>query len=314
MWTQYQWAVTPEHLVFLPGLVCGLNVAARAVCQPESGILIQTPVYPPFISAPANHGLKLDIAELTLHTQAQSLCYSIDLNAFEQTIQAYTRLFMLCNPHNPVGRCFSREELLGLAEICQRHDLIVCADEIHAELLFDDNKHLPIASLAPEIAQRCITLIAPSKTFNIAGLYCGFAIVQNPGLRKQIKRAMDGLIPEVNLLGLTASLAAYSDNGRWRTELLNYLQANRDFLIAYVAEHLPSLRINIPEGTYLAWIDCRDAGISGNAHTFFLKQAKVALNDGVTFGPGGAGFVRLNFGCSRSILVQALEQMRAAMS
>jgi cystathionine beta-lyase len=314
LWEYYHWAVTPDQLLFLPGLVSGLNISCRAVCPPGAGVLVQTPIYPPFLSAPVNQGLHLNIAELLVTRFKQWLHYSIDYNAFEAAIQSHTRLFMLCNPHNPVGRCYTREELINLAEICTRNDLIICADEIHCDLLLENSSHLPIASLSPEIAKRCITLMAPSKTFNIAGLYCGFAIIQNPSLRKQYQLAAQGIMPEVNLLGFTAALAAYKNGETWHKELMVYLNGNRNVFTDYVQEHLPMLRTTIPEGTFLAWLDCSATGIIGNQHEFFLNHAKVALNDGQRFGQGGNDFVRLNFGCSRSTLTQALMQMKFALA
>lgn len=314
LWKHYHWTVTPDQLLFLPGLVSGLNISCRAVCPPGAGVLVQTPIYPPFLSAPVNQGLHLNIAELFMTRTKQWIHYSIDYNAFEAAIKSHTRLFMLCNPHNPVGRCYTREELINLAEICTRNDLIICADEIHCDLVLENSSHVPIASLSPEIAERCITLMAPSKTFNIAGLYCGFAIIQNTSLRKQYQLAAQGILPEVNLLGLTAALAAYKNGETWHKELLVYLNGNRHFFTDYVQEHLPMLRTTIPEGTFLAWLDCSASGISGNQHEFFLNQAKVALNDGQRFGQGGNDFVRLNFGCSRSTLTQALLQMKFALA
>jgi cystathionine beta-lyase len=314
LWEYYHWAVTPDQLLFLPGLVSGLNISCRAVCPPGAGVLVQTPIYPPFLSAPINQGLHLNVAELFVTRSKQWLHYSIDYNAFEAAIQSHTRLFMLCNPHNPVGRCYTREELINLAEICTRNDLIICADEIHCDLLLENSSHLPIASLSPEIAKRCITLMAPSKTFNIAGLYCGFAIIQNPSLRKQYQLAAQGIMPEVNLLGFTAALAAYKNGETWHKELMVYLNGNRNVFTDYVQEHLPMLRTTIPEGTFLAWLDCSATGIIGNQHEFFLNHAKVALNDGQRFGQGGNDFVRLNFGCSRSTLTQALMQMKFALA
>jgi cystathionine beta-lyase len=313
LWEYYHWTVTPDQLLFLPGLVSGLNISCRAVCPPGAGVLVQTPIYPPFLSAPVNQGLHLNIAELLVTRFKQWLHYSIDYNAFEAAIQSHTRLFMLCNPHNPVGRCYTREELINLAEICTRNDLIICADEIHCDLLLENSSHLPIASLSPEIAKRCITLMAPSKTFNIAGLYCGFAIIQNPSLRKRYQLAAQGIVPDVNLLGFTAALAAYKNGETWHKELMVYLNGNRNFFTDYVQEHLPMLSTTIPEGTFLAWLDCSATGIIGNQHDFFLNQAKVALNDGQRFGQGGNDFVRLNFGCSRSTLTQALMQMKFAL-
>ena len=310
---QYQWSVSPEHIVFLPGLVSALNLTCRTVCQSGEAVLVQTPIYPPFLTAPINQGLSLITSELTVHRQGQHLEYAIDFAQFEAAITPQTKLFMLCNPHNPVGRCFNDTELKQLADICLRHDLIICADEIHCELLLGSVQHRPMATLAPEIADRCITLMAPSKTFNVAGLFCGFAIVQNPQLRKRLKQTAYGSLPEVNLLGLTAALAAYQHAEPWRLALLDYLKANRDFFIQTLNDQLPMLKTTVPEGTYLAWIDCREAGITGNAQRFFLEKALLAFNPGEEFGAGGEGFVRLNFACPRSTLNQALQQMQQAL-
>ena len=189
---------------------------------------------------------------------------------------------------------------------------MICSDEIHCDLLLDGRRHIPFATLAPEIAQRCITLMAPSKTFNIAGLGASFAIIQNPELRQRFKHAMRGIVPDVNLLALTAALAAYQHGDAWLRELLVYLAGNRDYLLDYVDRHLPGIRATAPEATYLAWLDCRKSGIAGNPHQFFLNHAEVALNDGATFGPGGEGFVRLNFGCPRMTLMAGLERMQHA--
>lgn len=309
----YQWLVTPEDILFLPGLVCGLNVVCRATGRPGQNVLMQTPIYPPFLSAPGYQGLGLDIAPLTYTTRANTLYYEIDEEVFEAAITPQTCLFTLCNPHNPIGRSYTPAELGRLAEICLRHDLIICADEIHADLMLDGTRHTPIASLSPEIAQRCITLHAPSKSFNLPGLGCGFAIIQNPDLRRQIEQAKAGIVPGINIMGLVAALAAYTEGESWLSELRCYLTHNRDFLIEYVAEHLPDIRTTAPEATYLAWLDCRRASIEGNPFEFFLKQARVAFNDGAHFGVAGEGFVRLNFGCPRPILTQALEQVKTAL-
>ncbi len=310
----YGWSVTPEQIIFLPGLVVGLNLACRTVAEPGGAILAQTPVYPPFLTAPGYHGLALQTAELAYTTAGQVLRYEIDFDRFEAAISNDTRLFILCNPHNPVGRCYTRPELTRLAEICIRHDVIICSDEIHCDLLLTDAVHLPLAALSPEIADRCITLMAPSKTFNIAGLECGFAIVPNPKLRRRLIKAARGIVSGVNLMGATAALAAYKKGQPWLAQVLPYLTANRDFLVDYIRTYWPEVRFTIPEATYLAWLDCREAGIEGNPYQFFLKKARVALNDGSTFGPGGGGFVRLNFGCTRATLTQALAQMRAALA
>lgn len=309
----YGWTVTPEQIVFLPGLVSGLNAVCRAMGQPGEGVLVQTPVYPPFLTAPANQGLTLQTAQLAVTVEDGRLRYEMDYDAFESAITAETRLFILCNPHNPVGRCYSREEMTRLADICLRHNIIICSDEIHCDLLLDGAEHLPIAALSPEVAQQTITLMAPSKTFNIAGLECGFAIIQNPDLLRRFSTLSRGIVPGVNVLGATAALAAYQHGEEWLSQLLAYLTANRDFLVEYVSENLPGLRTTIPEGTYLAWLDCRDSGISGSPYQFFLKEADVALSEGSMFGQCGEGFVRLNFGCTRATLKEALERMQAAL-
>ncbi|MBZ4192879.1 MAG: PatB family C-S lyase [Candidatus Contendobacter sp.] len=309
----YRWTVTPEQIIYLPGLVCGLNVVCRAVGEPGDAVLAQTPVYPPFLSAPTHQDRQLLTAELTAEYRDGQLYYTFDDAALADVIRSDTRLFMLCHPHNPVGRSFGIHELTQLATICEQHDLVICSDEIHCDLLLDGQRHIPFATLSLEIAQRCITLMAPSKTFNIAGLGASFAIIQNPELRQRVKNAMRGIVPDVNVLALTAAVAAYQHGGDWLQQLLPYLAANRDVLVDYVDRYLPGVRITKPEATYLAWLDCREAGITGNPHEFFVRNAGVAMNDGTTFGPGGEGFIRLNFGCPRATLMEGLERMRAAL-
>jgi len=306
----YGWQVSPKALIFMPGVVTGFNLVCHAVTSPGDGVLIQTPVYYPILHAPAGAGLTNDEMELTRQPDGR---YVIDLDIFEETITDRTRLFILCNPHNPVGRVFRREELERMAEICLRHNVVICSDEIHCDLLFQGNRHVPIASLAPEIADQTITLIAPSKTFNIPGLKCSVAIVQNPKLRKKLRTTHTGLVHGINVMGYTAALAAYRDGQPWLDEVLRYLEANLDFLLQYVEAHLPGISMSKPEGTYLAWLSCHEADIPDNPHKFFLKQARVALSDGAIFGRGGEGFVRLNFGCPRSMLTEALDKMKEAL-
>jgi cystathionine beta-lyase len=306
----YGWQVHPDALVFLPGVVAGFNLATRAVTTPGDGMLAQTPVYYPILRVPGNAGCTLDEMELTRQPDGS---YAIDLDAFETAITERTRIFILCNPHNPVGRVFRRDELERMAEICLRHDLVICSDEIHCDLLFSGQRHLPIASLAPEIEARTITLMAPTKTYNLAGIHAAVAIIPDSELRKQYQGTRADLVPRMDTMGYTAMLAAYRDGQPWLEAVLRYLEANRDLLVEYVNSRLPGITTRRPEGTYLAWLDCRQAGIRGNPHRFFLEQAQVAMNDGATFGRGGEGFVRLNFACPRPTLSQALEQMRQAL-
>lgn len=307
----YGWHVEPDALLFLPGVVPGFNVAARAFTGPGDGLLIQTPVYPPILHAAGEADLLFQSMELT---QGPGGHYEVDDARFEAAMDDRTRMFLLCNPHNPVGRVFTPEELLRMAEICLRHDVLICSDEIHGDLIFSGHRHVPIASLSPEIEARTVTLMAPSKTFNIAGLSCSFAVIPNPDLRKRFADARKGLVEYPNLLGYTAALAAYRDGGPWLAAAMAYLEANRDFVAAYAAEHLPGVRVTPSEGTFLAWLDCRSAGIPDSPYRFFRERGKVMLNDGATFGPGGEGFVRLNFGCPRSLLTEGLERMRKALA
>jgi cystathionine beta-lyase len=240
--------------------------------------------------------------------------YAHDFDRIEETITDHTSLLLLCNPHNPVGRVFDRTELERLAETCMRHNMMICTDEIHSDIVFDGRRHVPIASLAPEIAARCATFFAPSKTFNIPGLYCSIGVIQDPETRARFEAAREGLVPSVNSLGLVAALAAYQDGTTWLEELLRYLQANRDYLRTYIATHIPGIKCKPIEGTFLAWLDCRELPFPAtDPQAFFLEKARVALNDGVKFGFGGEGFVRLNFGCPRATLVEALERMRLAV-
>lgn len=306
----YEWQIAPEDLVFVPGVITGFNMAAHAFAGPQGGILIQPPVYMPFLSVANNtHGI-LQEAPLAFH---QDGFYDVDWDTFQQAITPQTRMFLLCNPHNPVGRVFRREELEHMAEICAEHDLVICSDEIHCDMVYTGHRHIPIAALSPEIAQRTVTLMAPSKTFNIAGLSCSFAVIQNPTLRRQFEHADMGLVHGVNLLGLTAAKAAYEEGQEWLDQVLVYLEENRNYLAHYVKENLPGVKMFLPEGSYLAWLDCREAGIPGKPCEFFIEKAKVGLNDGAAFGKEGEGFARLNFGCPRAMLTEALERMRRAL-
>jgi cystathionine beta-lyase len=289
----------------------GFNLAARTVTSPGDGVLVQTPIYFPILSTPGFFECTLDGAELSLQKDGS---YATDFEAFEAAITERTRIFILCNPHNPVGRVFRRDELLRMAEICVRHDIVICSDEIHCDLLLGGSRHLPIASLAPEIADRAITLMAPTKTFNIAGIRCSVAIVENNDLRKRFTVARSGIVPTtMGALDYAATLAAFRDGQPWLTALLCYLEDNCDFVLDYVNSKLPGISMARPEGTYLAWLNGREAGLPGIPHEFFLEQARVAMNDGAVFGAGGEGFVRLNFGCPRSTLAEALHRMREAL-
>jgi len=309
----YRWEIRPEDILFLPGLVSGLNVVSRAIGEPGDGVLINTPVYGPFLTAPANQQRTLQSAPLQVRRIGRRLHYELNMEGLAKAIQPQTKLFLLCNPHNPVGRVYTREELSEIAAFCEAHDLVICSDEIHCDLLLDDAHHIPIASLAPEIAQRTITLMAPSKTFNIPGLGASFAIIQNSVLRKRVEKAMAGIVPHVNILGMVAAEAAYTQCDPWLEALRSYLTANRNVAVAFIEQHLPGARFTCPEATYLLWVDLR-AVVDGKPADFLLRKAKLAVNDGAWFGEGGEGFVRLNFGCPRRILEEGLRRMAAALN
>jgi cystathionine beta-lyase len=240
--------------------------------------------------------------------------YVVDWEGFEAAISERTRVFILCNPHNPVGRVFSIQELERMAEICLQHGVAICSDEIHADFLYPGQRHVPIACLGRDVERQTITLMAPSKTFNIAGLHFAVAIVPDKELRERFCGARRGMIGRPDVLSYVAALAAYRHGQPWLDRVLRYLEDNRGFVTAYVNERLPGISMFEPEGTYLAWMDCRQSSVPGNAHEFFLNEAKVALNDGRDYGKVGEGFVRLNFGCPRTTLVGALGRMEEALT
>jgi cystathionine beta-lyase len=306
----YGWKVAAESLLFVPGVVRGFNLACHAVGQPGDGVLAQTPVYYPMLGAPGNARRTLDQMELSRDERGY---YTVDDALMESAVSPHTRLFMLCNPHNPVGRVFRRAELERMADICLRHNMVICSDEIHCELLFAGERHIPIATLSPEVERNTITLMAPSKTFNIAGLHCSVAIITDAMLRAKFLGAYQGLVSSVGIMGYVAALAAYRQGDPWLQEVMAYLEGNRDFLFDYVTARLPGVRTVKPEGTYLAWLDCREARLPQEPDAFFLERARVALNSGAAFGRGGEGFARLNFACRRAMLVEALERMRCAL-
>ncbi|MDD5466511.1 MAG: PatB family C-S lyase [Anaerolineales bacterium] len=308
---RYHWQVSSEEIVFFPGVVTGFTLACHAAAAPQGGVLVQTPLYPPILQAPLNAGVERHEMQLTC---GEGGAYEVDVGQFREAFAENTRLFILCNPHNPVGRVFRKDELERMAEICLQRGVVICSDEVHCDLLYRGQTHIPIASLSPEIARRTITLMAPSKTFNLAGLQFSFAIIQDEGLRNRFRQATGGLVPWINAAGWVAAEAAYRFGQPWLDELLVYLEGNRDLLVDFVARKLPGISLASPQGTYLAWLDCRGAGLGDKPAQFFLEKARVAFNEGATFGRGGEGFVRLNFGCPRAMLVESLHRMRAALA
>ena len=309
---RYEWDIDPDDILFQPGVGTAFKLVSLAFASPERALLVQPPLYPPILGLAKTTAVLGRQAELVRDLDGR---YHIDFDAFEDSVRDSTGLFMLCNPHNPTGRVFRRDELERMAEICLRHEVVICSDEIHCDLVYSGQRHIPIASLDPEVASRTITLMAPSKTFNLAGLKFSFTIVQDAELKQRFLKAGFGLGSWANLIGLTAAQAAYQHGGEWLEQLMVYLQGNRDFLAAFVAHELPSVRMAMPEGTYLGWLDCRGMQTlrGGSPCEFFMQEGRVALGDGREFGPGGEGFVRLNFGCPRSVLEEALRRMKGAL-
>lgn len=317
----YDWAVKPEEIVYIPGVVAGFNIAIRAFGEPGDTVLVQTPIYPPMLSAPGNHYQTITAAELKTVKEGNRLRYEIDFDAFEAAISDNTRVFLLCSPHNPTGRVWTRDELTKMAEICEKHNVVICSDEIHCDLVFSESKHIPTASLSPEISKNTITIMSPSKTFNLPGLRSAFVIIQDEDLRKQYQKAEEGIVGHVNTLGFVSSLAAYEHGGQWLSDALAYMQVNRDLTTQFVEENMPEIAVTHPEGTYLTWMDTSkyyQEGESDNMFAkwidqFFLNNAKVALNAGGIFGESAKGFVRFNFATQRSNVIEALERMKTAM-
>jgi cystathionine beta-lyase len=306
---QYGWDVSPEAIVMLPGVVPGFNLALRAVCEPGAGVVAQTPVYPPMLKAPDNWQLRRCDAPLAAGDRVDT---EVLHGALARAGQGGA--FLLCNPHNPTGRAFSRAELTAMADACLSAGVTIVADEIHCDLLFDGRRHVPVASLSSEVAARTITLMSAGKTWNVAGLNVCWAVVPDPALQARYQRAIAGVADHVNILGLIATEAALADGAAWRDEMLAYVQANRDWLVRAVTERLPGVAMRAPEATYLAWLDCRRSAAADDPQAFFLERARVGLNPGLDFGPTGTGFVRLNFGCPRALLEDGIARMEGALS
>jgi len=308
---RYGWKVSPDALVFLPNVAVGFNLAVQAVGRPATGLLYQPPIYFPILDVPRNAGMEARPSQLIRTDDGH---YEIDFDDVERAASDNCSAFILCNPHNPVGRAFTRDELERLGQICLKHDLFICSDEIHADFVYDRRSHVPIASIDPDIAGRTITLIAPNKSFNVAGISCAIAVIPNQRLREQLEKARRGLVQHVGIMSYIITQAAYTEGEGWLENVVAYLQSNRDYTRDFVAHELPGIDMTEVEGTYLAWLDCRSLGLDESPQEFFLRQARVGMNDGARFGPGGEGFVRMNFATPRSNLTEALERMRRALS
>jgi cysteine-S-conjugate beta-lyase len=308
---RHSWAVQKEWIVFSPGVVPALNMAVLAYTQPGDAIIVQPPVYYPFFSAVEKHGRKLVYNPLKLENGR--LCMDFD-DLAEKAKQGAKMLF-LCNPHNPGGSVWTRDELTSLFNICREHHILILSDEIHADLVLRGSKHTVLAKVAPDTSDLVITAIAPSKTFNLAGLATSALVIPNEELRRRFSETIENLhISLGTLFGNVASQAAYTHGDQWLGELLEYLRRNLDMADAYFTGQIPRIKMIRPEATYMIWLDCRDLGLNDNElRDFMIKKARLGLNEGQTFGPGGSGFMRMNVACPLDMLKDALERLKYAV-
>ena len=308
---QFNWQIKKDWISFTPGVVSALNFSILSFTKPGDKVIIQTPVYFPFFTAITDHGRKITVNEL-IYKDGN---YSMDYDGLRSLIDAETKLLILCNPHNPVGRVWRKDELQTLADICLEKNITIISDEIHSDLILSGHKHIPLASLSDQIASITVTLMAPSKTFNMAGLASSAAITSNPELKRQFEKIPNSMhISSGNLFGITAFEAAYTHGDNWLQELVIYLGKNLTFIEQFIKANIPLMKVVRAEGTYLAWLDCTNLGMDDkDLRDFFISKAKVGLNSGTDFGAGGEGFMRINFGCPKSVLEKGLTRIEAAM-
>jgi cysteine-S-conjugate beta-lyase len=310
--TRHSWTLRREWISFSPGVVPALNFCTLAFTNPGDSIIIQPPVYYPFYSAVEAHERKLVYNNL-INSENR---YEMDFNSLAQCIDGRTKMIIISNPHNPVGRCWKPEELYNLADICIKNEILMISDEIHCDLVLPGYTHTPLASLSDEIAAHTVTLTAPSKTFNLAGLSTASVIISNPDLKKTYSSFVDKLhLGGGNIFGTMASMAAYRHGHDWLDALTEYLQGNAELVIDFCARKIPEITPVKPEATYLIWLDCRKLGKTGKElQEFFVNKAGIGMNEGSEFGQGGEGFMRMNLGTPRQVVEQALEQIEKAIA
>ena len=309
---RHGWKLERSWLGFLPGIVPGLAFAVNALTQTGDQIIIQPPVYPPFIHVPSKNDRELIYNPLKVVDGR----FEMDLEDLEYKITDRTRMFILCNPHNPGGRTWDADTLIKVAEICHKHGVLVVSDEIHSDMALPGNVHTPFASVSELAEQNSITYMAPSKTFNMAGLVSSSYIIPNSEIRKKFSDFMDNSeLANGNIFAYVAAQAAYENGTEWLTEMIRYIQGNVNYIVEFLEKNVPQIKPMIPQASFLIWLDC--AGLEMNSHQlqdFMVKEARLGLNKGTTFGPGGEQHLRLNIGCSREVLKQAMEQLKSAIN
>lgn len=320
LWRLYNWKVDPEWILFTPGVVPAVHAAVRAFTAPGDEVVLQSPVYYPFWSAVRENGCQVANNPL----QWNGSRYVMDLEGLKQiflphasgmtTCPSRAKMIVLCSPHNPVGRVWTRSELEAVGDIALANNAIVVSDEIHCELMLNGSHHTPFASLSPELEQNSIVCMAPSKTFNLAGLATSFIIVPNPQLRAGLQRRITGAVGSVTPFGYTALEASFREGDDWLTQVLHYIEGNVTYAQLFVQDHMPQVKIMPIEGTYLLWLDFRALGMNAHELSVFLREkAKVGLDDGYVFGPGGEGFARMNIACPRSTVQEGLTRIADAI-
>lgn len=306
---RYGWEIKKDWILFSTGIVTGLNVIVQALTEPGDKIIVQSPVYFPFYSCVENNGRVLLVNQLV----EEDGKYVMDLVDLEKKMKSGAKMLILCSPHNPVSRCWRQEELEWLGRKCLEYKVLLISDEIHCDLVFEPRRHVAVASLAKEFSMNTITCIAPSKTFNLAGLYSSSIIIENDSLRRKFKIASEKIHLTANIFGITAAEAAYRQGDAWLAELMIYLKSNADLVTGFLAEKLPEIKVSPVEATYMLWLDFRRLGLSpAEVKTRLIENAGLGLIDGTVFGQGGEGFQRMNIGCTKRTLTQALARLASA--
>lgn len=309
---RHNWEIKREWITCSPGVIPALNASIAAFTRPGDSILIQTPVYPPFFSIVKNNSRNLVINQL-LYNDGR---YSIDFDTLEKQLTSGVKMMLLCSPHNPVGRVWSYKELKLISELCLKNDVLLVSDEIHSDIVYSKVEHTPLSSISEDIAANSITCISPTKTFNIPGVGISTAIISNRKLHDEFNATLSKMAASVhNIFGILASEEAYRYGSEWLNQLLPYLESTADLMDKYIRENIPGIKFSKPEGTYLGWLNCRELGIRyEDLREYFISKAKVELNDGKQFGENGEGFLRFNFASPRSVIIDALERIKASLS
>lgn len=310
--TLHGWDVNPDHMCYVPGIVKGIAFAQLAFLNKGDKVIVQPPVYHPFRIVSEKNGMEVLYNPLR---EVPGVGYEMDFDSLEQCIRAGGKMLVLSNPQNPSGQCWSEETLRRLAEITAKAGVLVVSDEIHGEMAHKGFKHTPYASVSPEAAGNSITFMAPSKTFNIAGVVTSYAIIPNEDLRQRFFGFMDATeLDYPSIFSIEATMAAYRKGAAWRRQMLRYVEGNIAYVCSFLEKNIPGIKALPPQASFLVWLDCRGLGLSQKDLMYMLKvKAKLFLNDGTMFGKEGEGFVRLNVGCSRSVLVKAMESLKQAL-